>query len=88
MGCIGCGLCVRKFPELFEIDNHLATIRYEHYTGEEDFSLIREKCPTQSLVMFGSPPHAAEDAAASTVAVAGRPQPAERPTKEDFHWRG
>ena len=99
VGCIGCGLCARKQPDVIHMENNLAIIDYERYTGDEDFGPVVEKCPMESLVNFGKPSREHEEALADTGAadtgtadqddmlVAGRPRPAHTQA-EDLHWRG
>ncbi len=87
VGCIGCGLCARKQPGLFQMDDNLPTMNYDEYTGEEDFSEVQEKCPMKSLVMLGRPlpEHEAALAGVEAVAVADRPPLDE---SEQLDWRG
>lgn len=89
VGCIGCGVCARKQPELFQIQDNLAQLDYDHYTGEEDFHETQEKCPMESLVMFGAPlpQHLAELSDVEGVAIAGRPLH-EMSSAEQLDWRG
>jgi electron transport complex protein RnfB len=89
VGCIGCGLCARKQPQVFEMQDNLATIHYERYTGQEDFGPAVEKCPMESLVTFGkpSPRHQQQLAEVDEVVFAGRPVDTHC-TSEDLDWRG
>jgi electron transport complex protein RnfB len=71
VGCIGCGLCKRLRPEIFEVENNVASINYEAYTGEEDVGQVLEKCPAEVLVYLGKPKpeYAAQLAADEAAAV-------------------
>jgi RnfABCDGE-type electron transport complex B subunit len=55
VGCIGCKACQRVMEELFQVENNLAYVDYESYTGEEDFEAVMQKCPAKSLVFLGKP---------------------------------
>ncbi|UCD29718.1 MAG: RnfABCDGE type electron transport complex subunit B, partial [Planctomycetota bacterium] len=55
VGCIGCKACSRIFADLFKVEDNLAWIMYDDYTGEEDFSKAIEKCPAKVMVYFGKP---------------------------------
>jgi ferredoxin len=89
VGCIGCGLCARKEPEVFHMEQNLATIDYSNYTGREDFGPVVDKCPMESLVTFGKPrpEHLEEIADEPEMALAGRPDDPHTEA-EDLHWRG
>jgi Na+-translocating ferredoxin:NAD+ oxidoreductase subunit B len=55
VGCIGCKACQRMMEGLFQVENNLAYIDYDNYSGEEDFEAVMGKCPAKSLVYFGKP---------------------------------
>lgn len=55
IGCLGCKLCQKLCPEIFEVSNNVASINYEAYTGEEDVEKLLEKCPAKVLIYFGKP---------------------------------
>jgi len=55
VGCVGCGLCKKLRPEIFSLDNNLAGIDYEAYTGDEDVEKVLDKCPAEVLLYFGKP---------------------------------
>jgi len=58
VGCLGCKACERLFCELFSVEDNLAHLRYDNYTGQEDFGPVIEKCPAGVMVYFGKPkPH-------------------------------
>ncbi len=61
VGCIGCKLCQRFAGEVFKVDNNIARIDYENYTGEEteEIKKVLDKCPAEIMVYFGKP--SAED---------------------------
>ena len=55
VGCIGCKLCQRLAPDVFTVEDNVANIDYEKYTGDEDISKVLEKCPAEVLMYFGKP---------------------------------
>ena len=60
VGCIGCGLCQRLFADLFRVENNLAYLNYDNYTGENDegnetLQKVLQKCPADVMVYFGKP---------------------------------
>lgn len=71
VGCIGCKLCERFAKDIFKVDNNVAHIDYENYTGEEteDIKKVLDKCPAEVLLYFGKPkPEYAEQLAAEEAA--------------------
>ena len=80
VGCIGCERCVRIRPDLFRIQDDLAAIDYERYTGEEDLEAVRAACPMKTLVLAGGPE--------KEVPLVHPPARAQRPTAADLEWRG
>jgi electron transport complex protein RnfB len=64
VGCIGCKMCQKLLSDLFEVKDNLSYLNYDNYTGAEDFTKVREKCPAEVMVYFGKPkpelPKAAE----------------------------
>ncbi|MCK4340512.1 MAG: RnfABCDGE type electron transport complex subunit B [Phycisphaerae bacterium] len=57
VGCIGCKLCQRFAPDVFEVPGNIADINYEKYTGEEteEVKKVLDKCPAEILLYFGRP---------------------------------
>lgn len=57
VGCIGCKLCQRLAPEVFEVPANIAGIDYEKYAGEEteEVKKVLDKCPAKILLYFGKP---------------------------------
>jgi ferredoxin len=55
VGCVGCNLCQKLMADIFEVSDNLAHLDYDNYTGEEDFTKVREKCPADVMVYFGKP---------------------------------
>ena len=51
--CLGCGLCVRLYPELFEMDFHIGLSRVKEKTvREKDLVAVRDaenKCPGKAI---------------------------------------
>lgn len=74
VGCVGCGLCKKLRPEIFEVADNVAGINYEAYTGEEDVEKILDKCPAEVLVYIGKPDPAAQAALDRDQAEALTPQ--------------
>jgi hypothetical protein len=54
VGCIGCKACSR-ISKLFDIENNLPKIDYEHYDPSEDLGPVLEKCPMKALIKIGMP---------------------------------
>ena len=52
VGCIGCGLC-KKNSDIFEVNNNLATIKYDDYKVDEGVDTAKGKCPTKVIIMVG-----------------------------------
>ncbi len=73
VGCIGCKMCQRLAPDIFEVPGNVARINYEKYDGQhtEAVAKVLEKCPAEVLIYFGKPPvdTAESPAPAETVAV-------------------
>lgn len=90
VGCVGCGACARLEPELVSIEGSLAQIDYAKYSGKENVEKLVEKCPMQSLIVFGkpSPKHREQLDEVAAVTFAGRPALAKRSTADDLNWRG
>jgi len=76
VGCIGCKLCERLAKGVFKVENNVAHIDYETYTGEEteDIKKVLEKCPAEVLQYFGPPPP--ENAARLAAELRQEPAPA------------
>jgi RnfABCDGE-type electron transport complex B subunit len=57
VGCIGCKLCQRLAPDIFTVDNNVASINYENYSGDEteEIQKVLDKCPAEVLLYFGKP---------------------------------
>jgi RnfABCDGE-type electron transport complex B subunit len=72
VGCIGCKLCQRLAPDLFEVPGNVARINYEKYTGEETEAVTKvlDKCPAEVLLYFGKPQPGDVDQLAAAEAVA------------------
>ncbi len=86
VGCIGCSLCARTEPEVFQIEDNLAVVDYDHITGHEDLHTAQAKCPMESLLYFGKPePHHEHSLdGVQPQDIAGRPEPVEH----GLDWRG
>jgi len=52
VGCIGCGLCVKK-TEQFKVEHNLARLGYEEYQPTEQTETAMDKCPTGVIVLRG-----------------------------------
>lgn len=52
--CIGCGICSRLAPELFEITNKKAFVKVQpsHTKQKADTIQSIEQCPTQAIIML------------------------------------
>ncbi|UCG34031.1 MAG: RnfABCDGE type electron transport complex subunit B [Phycisphaerales bacterium] len=71
VGCIGCKMCQKLLADLFEVRDNLSYLNYDNYTGAEDFTKVREKCPAKVMVYFGKPrPEPAKAAEPEPVAAA------------------
>jgi len=55
VGCVGCKLCAKLFSDIFKVEDNLASIMYDNYSGEEDLDKAIEKCPAKVMVYFGKP---------------------------------
>lgn len=57
VGCIGCKLCERFAKDVFSVNNNVASINYENYSGEEteEIRKVLDKCPAEVLLYFGKP---------------------------------
>ena len=53
VGCMGCGLCVKMAPNMFQMRNNLAVIDYEKYGNKEDRDKATGKCPRSMMVYVG-----------------------------------
>ena len=54
--CVGCGICAKLLPEVYDINNDKAiiksqSIKFEHIN---DIKNSIEKCPTQAIVFHES----------------------------------
>jgi RnfABCDGE-type electron transport complex B subunit len=52
VGCIGCGLCVKK-TEQFTVEDNLARLDYEKYEATEQTETAMNKCPTKVIIYRG-----------------------------------
>lgn len=52
VGCIGCGLCVKK-SEQFALENNLAKLAYAKYQPNEETEAAFNKCPTGVIIYVG-----------------------------------
>ena len=56
VGCIGCKMCQKLLPDLFEVTGNLARMNYDHYQHSgEDLDKAADKCPTDTIIYFGKP---------------------------------
>lgn len=53
VGCVGCKACQRVLEDIFQVEDNLAYLNYENYSGEEDMSGVFKKCPAKVLIYFG-----------------------------------
>ena len=53
VGCVGCGLCAKLAPTMFQIEQNLVTIDYEQYAPQEDRDKVTAKCPRAMMVYVG-----------------------------------
>ncbi|MDO5689207.1 MAG: RnfABCDGE type electron transport complex subunit B [Tissierellia bacterium] len=50
VGCIGCKICVKQYPEGFVVENWLATATYDIANpDQEKLELAIDKCPTKCI---------------------------------------
>lgn len=51
--CMGCGICSKLLPEVFEIVERKAQIKVEatHSSNEEQIKEVAQKCPVQAIVV-------------------------------------
>lgn len=49
VGCIGCKMCARVYPEAFVIENNLAVLNYKHGLDEDLLLQAADKCPTNAI---------------------------------------
>ena len=52
VGCIGCGVCVKK-TEQFSVEDNLARLVYEKYEPGEETEAAFNKCPTCVIIYVG-----------------------------------
>ncbi len=52
VGCIGCGLCVKK-SEQFRVEDNLAHLDYVKYAPNEETETAINKCPTKVIIYVG-----------------------------------
>ena len=67
VGCIGCGICVKK-SEQFVVEDNLARLSYGKYKPGEETEEAFNKCPTGVIIYVGKtapPPRPAKKAASS-----------------------
>lgn len=57
VGCIGCKMCERLAKGVFVVNNNVARIDYENYSGDEteEIQKVLDKCPAEVLTYFGKP---------------------------------
>lgn len=53
VGCVGCTLCAKMAPNLFQMKQNLAVIDYDRYGPREEIDKATGKCPRQLLVYVG-----------------------------------
>ncbi|MCK9479254.1 MAG: permease [Firmicutes bacterium] len=53
--CMGCGLCVKNYPQLFEMDGKKATVKAHDaaQTNKEKLLAIMEACPVKAIEYAG-----------------------------------
>ena len=70
VGCMGCGLCAKMTPNMFQMRNNLAVIDYEKYGNQEERDKATDKCPRRMMVYVGKnkAPEPAEPATAESSA--------------------
>lgn len=49
VGCIGCKMCARVYPEAFVIENNLAVVNYKMGLDETLLLQAADKCPTNAI---------------------------------------
>lgn len=49
VGCIGCKMCARVYPEAFVIENNLAVVNYTQGLDEALLLQAVDKCPTNAI---------------------------------------
>lgn len=49
VGCIGCKMCARVYPEAFVIENNLAVLNYKQGLEEDLLLQAADKCPTNAI---------------------------------------
>jgi len=54
VGCVGCGLCAKLVPNMFQMQQNLAVIDYEKYADRKDCDKAMEKCPRAMMVYVGT----------------------------------
>ncbi|MFW6154329.1 MAG: RnfABCDGE type electron transport complex subunit B [Planctomycetota bacterium] len=54
VGCIGCGAC-KRLMDVFSIEDNLATVDYDKYDTNADFSPALDKCPRGAMLYVGKP---------------------------------
>lgn len=67
VGCIGCGICVKK-SEQFVVEDNVAKLAYGKYAPSEETEEAFNKCPTGVIVYVGKsapPPRPAKKAASA-----------------------
>lgn len=67
LGCVACKACERLLPDLFEVNDNLAQLDYDNYTGQEELDEATEKCPTKVIVYAGKPKPEYEQMLTATV---------------------
>jgi len=53
VGCVGCGLCAKLEPTLFQMRQNLAAIDYEQYGRWVASEKAVEKCPRAAMMLVG-----------------------------------
>jgi len=49
VGCVGCTVCAKQSPNMFQMKNNLAAIDYKAYGSQEDRDKATSKCPRALL---------------------------------------
>ncbi len=54
--CVGCGVCVRMLPEVYELNNRKAQIKVSDLTTVDMSKVMQtiEKCPTKAITLRGT----------------------------------
>lgn len=47
--CMGCGICARNYPEVFEMDGKKAQIKAYHELDQERLDQVIESCPVHAI---------------------------------------